>query len=108
MLSCCLLLPYSTILLQRISKENSQCDQPPIHELDPQVKPHVAAASVTAAAQRVSNGNAQLALELIGFEQDLSAAMQYVFGNAFVCKVSFGPSPLLETIFQHQPRPLFA
>ena len=52
-----------------------------------QVKPHVAAASVTAAAQRVSNGNAQLALELVGFNQDLSAAMQYVFGNAFVCKV---------------------
>ena len=53
-----------------------------------QVKPHVAAANVTAAAQRVSNGNAQLALELVGFDQDLSAAMQYVFGNAFVCKVS--------------------
>ncbi|KAL3152148.1 hypothetical protein ABBQ32_001245 [Trebouxia sp. C0010 RCD-2024] len=52
------------------------------------VKPHVAAASVTAAAKRVSNGNAQLALELVGFNQDLAAAMQYVFGNAFICKDS--------------------
>ncbi|KAA6425080.1 MAG: structural maintenance of chromosomes 2 [Trebouxia sp. A1-2] len=52
------------------------------------VKPHVAAASVTAAAQRVSNGSAQLALELVGYDQDLTAAMQYVFGNAFVCKDS--------------------
>ena len=43
---------------------------------------------MTAAAQRVSNGNAQLALELVGFNQDLSAAMHYVFGNAFVCKVN--------------------
>ncbi len=56
-----------------------------------QVKPHVAAASVTAAAQRVSNGSAQLALELVGYDQDLTAAMQYVFGNAFVCKVSIRP-----------------
>ena len=55
-----------------------------------QVKPYVAAASVTAAAQRVSNGNAQLALELVGYDQDLTAAMQYVFGSAFVCKVSMG------------------
>ncbi|DBA81803.1 hypothetical protein WJX77_004664 [Trebouxia sp. C0004] len=52
------------------------------------VKPHVAAASVTAAAQRVSNGSAQLALELVGYDQDLTAAMQYVFGNAYVCKDS--------------------
>lgn len=50
---------------------------------------------MTAAAQRVSNGNAQLALELVGFNQDLAAAMQYVFGNAFVCKVRFGPPLLL-------------
>lgn len=60
-----------------------------------QVKPHVAAAGVTAAAKRVSNGNAQLALELVGFNQDLAAAMQYVFGNAFICKVELAPSLLL-------------
>lgn len=54
------------------------------------MKPHVAAASVTAAAQRVSNGAAQLALELVGYDQDLTAAMQYVFGSAFVCKVRTG------------------
>ena len=72
-----------------MSQEITCCRQPPVScWLDFQVKPHVAAASVTAAAQRVSNGNAQLALALVGFNQDLSAAMQYVFGNAFVCKVS--------------------
>lgn len=68
-------------------------------DCDPQVKPHVAAASVTAAAQRISNGNAQLALELVGFNQDLAAAMQYVFGNAFVCKVRFTPASLLGLSF---------
>ena len=68
------------------------------------MKPHVAAASVTAAAQRVSNGNAQLALELVGFNQDLSAAMQYVFGNAFVCKVNYGPSLPALSVLQHPPR----
>lgn len=57
------------------------------------MKPHVAAASVTAAAQRVSNGAAQLALELVGYDQDLTAAMQYVFGSAFVCKVRTGLLP---------------
>lgn len=30
---------------------------------------------------------AQLALELVGYDAELKAAMAYVFGNAFICKV---------------------
>lgn len=40
-----------------------------------------------AAAARVGGGRAALALELVGFDQELGAAMRYVFGNAFVCQV---------------------
>ena len=40
-----------------------------------------------AAAARLGGGRAALALELVGFDQELSAAMRYVFGNAFVCQV---------------------
>ena len=29
---------------------------------------------------------AQLALELVGYDSELKAAMAYVFGNAFICK----------------------
>ena len=44
-----------------------------------QIKPQVAGNSVRATASKVSNGKAQLALELVGYSQDLTAAMQYVF-----------------------------
>ena len=40
-----------------------------------------------AAAARLGGGRAALALELVGFDQELGAAMRYVFGNAFVCQV---------------------
>ncbi|KAK9836025.1 hypothetical protein WJX81_006911 [Elliptochloris bilobata] len=46
----------------------------------------VASAAVQASAARLGAGRAALALELVGFDQDLSAAMRYVFGNAFVCQ----------------------
>jgi structural maintenance of chromosome 2 len=36
------------------------------------------------AAARTSNGDARSALSLVGFEDDVAAAMRYVFGNAFV------------------------
>ncbi|KAK9829006.1 hypothetical protein WJX72_003368 [[Myrmecia] bisecta] len=45
-------------------------------------------ASVVNAAQRLSHGKATLALELVGYDAELSAAMQYAFGGAFVCKDS--------------------
>ena len=40
--------------------------------------------AVREAAERLSEGKAQLALELVGFDSELSAAMSYVFGSSFV------------------------
>lgn len=37
------------------------------------------------AAQKLAGSKAQPAIELVGFDHDLSAAMQYVFGGSFVC-----------------------
>lgn len=34
---------------------------------------------------QVGKGNVHTALSLIGFEKDLQAAMEFVFGSAFVC-----------------------
>ena len=53
-----------------------------------QVSGRTPSGSVLSAAQRLSKGKAQLALQLVGFEGPLTSAMQYVFGSAFVCQVS--------------------
>ncbi|KAL6776822.1 SMC2 [Auxenochlorella protothecoides x Auxenochlorella symbiontica] len=42
--------------------------------------------AVVEAARREVGAAAAPALELVGYDADLSAAMRYVFGNAFVCK----------------------
>jgi hypothetical protein len=47
----------------------------------------VASPAVQAAAAKIGRGRATIALELVGFDADLGAAMRYAFGNAFVCKV---------------------
>ncbi|PRW61562.1 structural maintenance of chromosomes 2-1 isoform A [Chlorella sorokiniana] len=39
-----------------------------------------------AAARRLAGDKAQPALELVGYDQELSAAMKYVFGGSFICK----------------------
>ena len=52
-----------------------------------QVKGGTASGQARTSAAKLSGGSAMLALELVGFDQCLSTAMQYVFGNAFVCKV---------------------
>ncbi|RSH76747.1 Structural maintenance of chromosomes protein 2 [Apiotrichum porosum] len=39
-----------------------------------------------AAAQRVAPGKVNLALDLVGYDEDVSAAMAYVFGDVFICK----------------------
>lgn len=44
-----------------------------------------------AAARQLAGDKAQPALELVGYDAELSAAMKYAFGGAFVCKVG-GPS----------------
>ncbi|ORY22381.1 RecF/RecN/SMC [Naematelia encephala] len=38
-----------------------------------------------AAAKQVAPGKANLALDLVGYDQDVSAAMSYVFGDTFIC-----------------------
>ena len=40
-----------------------------------------------AAARRMAGDKAQPALELVGYDQELTAAMKYVFGGCFICKV---------------------
>jgi structural maintenance of chromosome 2 len=39
-----------------------------------------------AAAKKLAGEKAQPALELVGYDQQLTAAMQYVFGGSFVCQ----------------------
>lgn len=43
--------------------------------------------NAAAAATKLAGEKAQPALELVGYDQDLSAAMKYAFGGSFVCKV---------------------
>ena len=57
-----------------------------------QVSGRVPAGSVMNAAQQLSKGRAQLALQLVGFEGQLQTAMQYVFGSAFICQVHIAPT----------------
>ncbi|KAK7283893.1 hypothetical protein RIF29_13642 [Crotalaria pallida] len=39
-----------------------------------------------AAARKVGKENAEVALSLVGYEEELKNAMEYVFGSTFVCK----------------------
>ncbi|KAH1217552.1 hypothetical protein AAZX31_13G184100 [Glycine max] len=39
-----------------------------------------------AAVRLVGKGNAEIALSLVGYEEELQSAMEYVFGSTFVCK----------------------
>ncbi|KAK7343164.1 hypothetical protein VNO80_26127 [Phaseolus coccineus] len=39
-----------------------------------------------AAIRLVGKGNAEVALSLVGYEEELKTAMEYVFGSTFVCK----------------------
>ncbi len=55
-----------------------------------QVSARTASAAAQSAATKIGKGKAALALELVGFEAHLEAAMKYAFGNAFVCKASHG------------------
>lgn len=38
------------------------------------------------AAQKVAPGKVHLALDLVGYDDEVSAAMSYVFGDVFICK----------------------
>ncbi|XAR71817.1 hypothetical protein NMG60_11018249 [Bertholletia excelsa] len=41
-----------------------------------------------AAVRLVGKGNAEVALSLVGYDQELKSAMEYVFGSTFVCKTT--------------------
>jgi hypothetical protein len=53
-----------------------------------QVRYQEAHPSVLSAAAKLGGGKAQPALQLIGYEQEVEAAIKYAFGTTFVCQVS--------------------
>lgn len=64
-----------------------------------------ASAENIGAAQKLAPGKVDLALSLIGYEDEVSAAMDYVFGSTLVCedadtakKVTFDPSVRLKGV----------
>ncbi|KAF1980253.1 RecF/RecN/SMC protein [Bimuria novae-zelandiae CBS 107.79] len=50
------------------------------------IKAFKASAEKIGAAQREAPGKANLALSLIGYEDEVAAAMEFVFGNTFICE----------------------
>jgi structural maintenance of chromosome 2 len=61
-----------------------------------QVRYQEAHPSVLSAAAKLGAGKAQPALQLIGYEQEVEAAVKYAFGTTFVCQVgdSWGPTTM--------------
>ncbi|KAK7431474.1 Structural maintenance of chromosomes protein 2 [Neonectria magnoliae] len=64
-----------------------------------------AAAQTVATAQKIAPGKVDLALSLVGYDNEVSAAMEYVFGNTLVCadadtakKVTFDPNVRMRSI----------
>ena len=64
-----------------------------------------ASAEKVGAAQKIAPGKVDLALSLIGYEHEVSAAMDYVFGTTLICqdaetakRVTFDPSVRLKSV----------
>ncbi|KAK1966221.1 RecF/RecN/SMC N terminal domain-containing protein [Colletotrichum sublineola] len=64
-----------------------------------------ASAQTIATAQRIAPGKVNLALSLVGYDHEVSAAMEYVFGNTLICadadtakKVTFDPNVRMRSI----------
>ncbi|KAL2120728.1 hypothetical protein VTJ04DRAFT_4755 [Mycothermus thermophilus] len=64
-----------------------------------------ASAQTVATAQRICPGKVDLALSLVGYDEEVSAAMEYVFGNTLVCadsetakRVTFDPNVRMRSI----------
>ncbi|KAK4146813.1 condensin complex component SMC2-like protein [Dichotomopilus funicola] len=64
-----------------------------------------ASAQTVATAQRIAPGKVDLALSLVGYDEQVSAAMEYVFGNTLVCadgetakRVTFDPNVRMRSI----------
>jgi structural maintenance of chromosome 2 len=49
------------------------------------ISPNVAASETMKAVNKVSNGQAALALDLVDCDDDVRRAMEYVFGNTLIC-----------------------
>ncbi|TDZ35319.1 Structural maintenance of chromosomes protein 2 [Colletotrichum spinosum] len=64
-----------------------------------------ASAQAIATAQRIAPGKVDLALSLVGYDDEVSAAMEFVFGNTLICadadtakKVTFDPNVRMRSI----------
>ena len=64
-----------------------------------------ASAEKIGAAQKLAPGKVNLALSLIGYEEDVSAAMDYVFGSTLICedsetakRVTFDPAVRMKSV----------
>ncbi|KAK1766861.1 RecF/RecN/SMC [Phialemonium atrogriseum] len=64
-----------------------------------------ASAQTIATAQKIAPGKVDLALSLVGYDDEVSAAMEYVFGNTLICadadtakKVTFDPNVRMRSI----------
>lgn len=64
-----------------------------------------ASAQTIATAQKLAPGKVDLALSLVGYDDEVSAAMEYVFGNTLVCadadtakRVTFDPNVRMRSI----------
>ncbi|VZI17486.1 unnamed protein product [Fusarium fujikuroi] len=64
-----------------------------------------ASAQTIATAQNIAPGKVDLALSLVGYDHEVSAAMEYVFGNTLICadantakRVTFDPNVRMRSI----------
>jgi structural maintenance of chromosome 2 len=64
-----------------------------------------ASAEKVGAAQKIAPGKVDLALSLIGYEDEVNAAMEYVFGSTFICDdastakgVTFNPAVRMKSV----------
>jgi structural maintenance of chromosome 2 len=64
-----------------------------------------ASAEKIATAQRIAPGKVDLALSLVGYDEEVSAAMDYVFGNTLICadaaaakRITFDPAVRMKSI----------
>ena len=50
------------------------------------IQPHVASSQRVQAAQKLAPGHVDLALSLIGYEDEVAKALEYVFGSTLICR----------------------
>ncbi|KAL6711008.1 Structural maintenance of chromosomes protein 2 [Coniothyrium glycines] len=69
------------------------------------IAPFKASAQKIGAAQHIAPGKVNLALDLIGYDHEITAAMEYVFGSTLVCedaetakRVTFDPAVRMKSV----------